>query len=102
MARGIKTGGRQRGTPNKFTRSFRHAVLLAFEAVGGHAAFAAWARENPTEFYRIAARLIPTEIVARQETAVLHLAFGAACHGSALVETRGNGGAASLIEHRPA
>ncbi len=34
--------------------------------------------------------------------AVLHLTFGAAGHGSALVETRRNGGAASLIEHRPA
>ena len=30
----------------------------------GAAAFAAWARENPTEFYRIASRLIPTEITA--------------------------------------
>jgi hypothetical protein len=61
MTRGFKTGGRQRGTPNKITRAFREAVQVAYDAIGGDEAFAAWARENPTEFYRIAARLIPTE-----------------------------------------
>ena len=59
MAAGFKTGGRQRGTPNKITRAFRESVQIAYDAIGGDEAFAAWARENPTEFYRIAARLIP-------------------------------------------
>ena len=64
MAAGFKTGGRQKGTPNRITRVFREAVQVAYDAIGGDEAFAAWARENPTEFYRIAARLIPTEIAA--------------------------------------
>ena len=61
--KGQKTGGRQVGTPNKVTAIFKDAVRTVYEDIGGHAAFAAWAKENPTEFYRIAARLIPTEMV---------------------------------------
>src|SRR5215475_8673140 len=57
-----KVGGRRKGTPNRLTGTFREAVLLAYEIIGGHEAFSKWAAENPTEFYRIAARLIPTEV----------------------------------------
>ena len=56
-----KFGGRKKGTPNKLTGTFREAVCLAYESIGGHEAFAKWAAENRTDFYRIAARLIPTE-----------------------------------------
>lgn len=62
MAHGHKTGGRSAGTPNKITRAFRESVQIAFSAIGGDKAFASWARENPTEYYRIAARLIPQEL----------------------------------------
>lgn len=65
-----KTGGRQLGTPNKVTTFFKEAVRIAYDEIGGHTAFAAWARENPTEYYRIAARLIPTEITAREGNGV--------------------------------
>jgi len=58
-----KTGGRQVGTPNKVTAIFKDAVRTVYEDIGGNTAFAAWAKENPTEFYRIASRLIPTEMV---------------------------------------
>ena len=60
---GQKTGGRQVGTPNKVTAIFKDAVRTVYEDIGGNAAFATWAKENPTEFYRIASRLIPTEMV---------------------------------------
>ncbi len=62
--RGQKTGGRQVGTPNKVTAIFKDAVRAVYEDIGGNAAFATWAKENPTEFYRIASRLIPTEIAS--------------------------------------
>ncbi len=32
------------------------------------AAFANWAKEHPTDFYRIAARLIPTETASIEDT----------------------------------
>ena len=62
-----RTGGRRRGTPNKITTAFKDAVRIVYEDIGGHKAFAEWARENSTEFYRIAARLIPTEITTRSD-----------------------------------
>jgi len=62
---GKKTGGRQIGTSNKVTAVFKDAVRTVYEDIGGHTAFAAWAKENPTEFYRIAARLIPTEMTTQ-------------------------------------
>jgi len=57
-----RIGGRQRGTPNRITTAFKDAVRFVYDDIGGHSAFAAWARENPTEFYKIAARLIPSEV----------------------------------------
>src|SRR5258708_408981 len=51
--------GRQRGAPNKVTRAFRDAVSLVFEELGGTKHLLAYARKNPTEFYRIASRLVP-------------------------------------------
>lgn len=67
MAQGQKTGGRQAGTPNKITAQFKDAVRIVYEDIGGNAALAAWARENPTEFYKIAARLIPTEVNVKED-----------------------------------
>jgi hypothetical protein len=57
-----KTGGRKKGTPNKITKAFREAVLSVFGSMGGEKHLLTWARQNPTEFYKIAARLIPTEL----------------------------------------
>ena len=57
-----KVGGRRSGTPNKLTTTFRQAVLTTFENLGGIDGLTDWAAENPTEFYKIAARLIPGEL----------------------------------------
>lgn len=57
-----KLGGRKKGTPNKLTATFRQAIQIAYDGIGGHEAFTEWARAEQTEFYKIAARLIPTEI----------------------------------------
>ena len=62
MAKGIKTGGRVKGTPNKVTASIKEAFLEAFERRGGVDALVDWAKGEPTEFYKLAARLIATEL----------------------------------------
>ena len=59
------TGGRRRGSLNRLTGAFKEAVLFVYHGLGGHAAFLDWARENRSEFYKIAPRLIPGEL--RQE-----------------------------------
>ena len=65
MADRRKTGGRKRGTPNKITTAFKDAVRIVYDDLGGHSAFTEWARENPGDFYKICARLIPGEIASR-------------------------------------
>ncbi len=54
--------GRPPGIPNKINRAFKTAVLEVFERNGGADWMARWAGENETEFFKIAARLIPTEL----------------------------------------
>lgn len=65
-----RKSGRKRGTPNKITTAFKDAVRTVYEEIGGNTAFAAWAKENPTDFYKIASRLIPTEIASRENSGI--------------------------------
>jgi hypothetical protein len=58
--------GRPRGAPNRLTGAFREAVQTVYHDIGGDKAFAQWARENPSDFYRIAARLIPVQVAHSQ------------------------------------
>jgi hypothetical protein len=63
--------GRAKGTPNKLTRTVKEVLLSVFnelQAMEGDAPkypgvhMLEWALREPGEFYRIAARLIPTEL----------------------------------------
>lgn len=62
MARGFKTGGRKKGTPNKFTASVKAAFEEAFERMGGVEALVSWAQSEPTEFYKLYSKLLPAEV----------------------------------------
>lgn len=42
-----KTGGRQKGTPNKTTTAAKDAIALAADALGGTDRLVAWAQEDP-------------------------------------------------------
>lgn len=54
--------GRKKGTPNKTTAAVKEALALAFAGRGGVKALQSWADENPTEFYKLWAKLLPQEI----------------------------------------
>lgn len=45
----------------KAVKSSRAQLIQAFEDMGGIPALVAWGKKNPTEFYRIWARIIPRE-----------------------------------------
>jgi hypothetical protein len=62
MAKGIKTGGRQKGTPNKITRDIREAVLQSFEIVGGAQYLAEQARANPTAYLSLVGKVLPMQV----------------------------------------
>lgn len=58
--------GRPKGVPNKLTRTVRDAFEQAFELLqeDDQAKLSEWAKRNTTEFYKLASKLIPTEINA--------------------------------------
>lgn len=68
MAKGKKTGGRQKGSANKVTASVKQALTDAFQRVqvgsakGGADSLVQWGTENPTEFYKLWGRLAPAEV----------------------------------------
>lgn len=57
--------GRAKGIPTKVTASIKQAFKDAFEQRGGVPALLTWADKDPTAFYNIVAKLIPTEITGK-------------------------------------
>ncbi|NRP54177.1 hypothetical protein AA93_12145 [Xylella fastidiosa subsp. pauca 11399] len=53
--------GRAMGSKNRNTAAIKQAFLEAFDQLGGVPALVAWAQENKTDFYKLAARMIPME-----------------------------------------
>jgi hypothetical protein len=64
MAYGRKTGGRAKGTPNTTTRTVREQLTQAFDLLQQDetANLLSWATLNPTEFYKLVAKLIPIQL----------------------------------------
>ena len=62
MARGYKTGGRQKGTPNKATLTVKQALNEAFDRMGGVDALVEWGESNRDEFYKLWVKLLPTQV----------------------------------------
>jgi len=58
--------GRPKGAENKFTKTVRETVLEVFNQLQEDPkhSLAAFAKDNPTEFYKIASKLIPTDLKA--------------------------------------
>lgn len=54
----------RKGIPNKIGGQVKENVIAVFTRLGGTAAMADWAKDNLTEFYRLYARLIPSEVTA--------------------------------------
>lgn len=59
---GNRGKGRKKGVPNKTTASVKAALIEAFDKLGGVKALVAWARTEKTEFYKLYAKLLPTEV----------------------------------------
>lgn len=61
--------GKPIGATNKITRTIKEAVFDTFNELqeDPHAKLLAWGKKNPTKFYELAAKLIPTEVTAKVE-----------------------------------
>lgn len=71
MARGRKTGGRKRGTPNRATKALRDMVLEALDAAGGVDYLRDVATADPATFCRLLLKLMPQEVEAKVQGSTL-------------------------------
>lgn len=68
-----KATGRPLGSQNKLTVTVKECVLDVFNRLQGEPVvnMFEWAKNEPTEFYKIAAKLIPSDINAKIEGKVI-------------------------------
>ena len=71
-------GGRPKGSENKLTRSVKDTVLAVFNELQTEPKvnLKDWAKQRPTDFYNIAAKLIPTEVKANIDAKVTQVITG--------------------------
>jgi hypothetical protein len=60
--KGRKTGGRQKGTPNKLTANLKTAILGAFDEAGGKAYLVTVAKDQPAVFCTLLGKVLPTQL----------------------------------------
>ena len=63
-ARITKPPGRSKGSKNVVGAHAKENIMAVFSRLGGTAAMAEWAADRRTDFYKLYARLIPTEVQA--------------------------------------
>lgn len=65
--------GKAKGTLNKLTKTVKERVLEVFNELQDDptANLLNWAKDEPTEFYKIAAKLIPSDINAKIEGKII-------------------------------
>ena len=65
-------GGRPAGVQNQLTRTVNATVFKVFNDLEDDpdVKLESWAKAEPTEFYRIAAKLIPTEVTGTLKTVI--------------------------------
>lgn len=67
MAKGQKTGGRQKGTPNKVTANIKEALQAAFDEVGGKDYLVKVAATDPKAFCTLIGKVIPQDVNTKLE-----------------------------------
>jgi len=67
MAKGRKTGGRQKGTPNRVTSNLKMAILGALEAQGGQEYLEKVAKDDPRTFCGLLGKVLPMQLQGDEE-----------------------------------
>lgn len=61
--KGVKQGGRKKGTPNKMTGALKEMILGALEEAGGQKYLLSCAKKNPAAFMVLLGKVLPTTLV---------------------------------------
>ena len=62
MAKGQKTGGRQKGSPNKLTAQLKDMILSALDESGGIDYLKQTAIDHPTAFLTLVGKVLPLQV----------------------------------------
>ena len=57
-----KTGGREKGTPNKVTKQLKAMILGALDDAGGQEYLVAMAKAQPVAFLALLGKVLPTTL----------------------------------------
>ena len=60
--KGVRYGGRQKGTPNKFTQTLKDMILQSLADAGGVDYLKEQAKANPTAFLSLVGRVLPLQV----------------------------------------
>jgi hypothetical protein len=71
MAAGRKTGGRQKGTPNKVSAQLKEMILGALDDAGGQAYLQRMAEEQPGPFLTLLGKVLPTTLAGEPNAPVI-------------------------------
>lgn len=75
MPKGVKYGGRQKGTPNKTTSIAKDVIALAADEIGGRTRLVAWIKEDPANekifWSTIYPKLLPLQMTGEDGGAIL-------------------------------
>lgn len=63
--KGVKQGGRQKGTPNKVTAELKDMILEALDGAGGVAYLQKQATESPNAFLALIGKVLPLQLVGK-------------------------------------
>lgn len=67
MAKGVKTGGRQKGSLNKTTTALKDAILNALDRAGGEDYLLQIAKTDPKTFAMLIGRVLPLTVAGDKE-----------------------------------
>jgi len=62
-----KTGGREKGTPNRIAADVRAMIVAALDRTGGEEYLVQQATTNPKAFMSLLARLVPTQVTGKDD-----------------------------------
>lgn len=68
---GERRGGRQKGTPNKFSGELKEMILNALSAAGGQQYLEEQANKNPTAFMTLIGKVLPLSVTGQGENGSL-------------------------------
>jgi hypothetical protein len=60
--KGVRVGGRQKGTPNKVNAALKDMILNALNTAGGEAYLVAQAHDNPGPFMTLVGKVLPMQV----------------------------------------